>query len=151
MRGKDMQEAVPARAPAHLWIVGGLATLWMAFGCYDYSMTVTRNEKYLAMYGPDALAYFNSFPGWAVGLWALGVWGGLAGSLLLLARSRYAVLAYAVSLLGLLGTTVYQYGMSSMPASLNTTGMMVMLVVIWAIALGLLAYARAMQARGLLR
>ena len=40
-----MQQAVPARAPAHLWIVGVVATLWMAFGCYDYSMTVTRNEN----------------------------------------------------------------------------------------------------------
>ena len=44
-----------------------------------------------------------------------------------------------------------QFGLSSPPPSLMTTGMMVMTVVIWAIALGLLAYARAMQARGLLR
>ena len=31
-----MQEAVQARTPAHVWIVGILATLWNAFGAYDY-------------------------------------------------------------------------------------------------------------------
>ena len=33
-----------AQTPIHLWIVGGLATLWNAFGCYDYFMTRTRGE-----------------------------------------------------------------------------------------------------------
>ena len=146
-----MQDHVRARQPAHLWIVGGLATLWTAFGCYDYLMTQTRNQAYLAMYGPDVMAYFESFPAWAVALWALGVWGALAGSLLLLARSRHAVILYAVSIAGLLVTTIYQFVMTSPPQSLTTPGMTVMMIVIWVIALGLLAYARAMRAKGVLR
>ena len=38
-----MQQAVSARTPAHLWIVGALATLWNAFGAYDYLMTRKRD------------------------------------------------------------------------------------------------------------
>ena len=39
-----MQQAVSARAPAHLWIVGILALLWNCFGCYDYLMTAMRQH-----------------------------------------------------------------------------------------------------------
>lgn len=140
--------------PAHLWIVGILATVWNAFGCYDYFMSETHNEKYLSMYGSsaqDMIAYLDSFPTWAIGAWAVGVWGALAGSLLLLARSRHAVLAYAISLLGLLVLTVYQYGMSHPVAAMRTTGMNVMELVIWAIGIFLLWYAWTMEKKGVLR
>jgi hypothetical protein len=149
-----MATTAQARTPAHIWIVGILATIWNAFGCYDYFMSETRNEKYLSMYGGaanDMIAYLNSFPAWAIGAWALGVWGGLAGSLLLLARSRHAVLAYAISLLGLLVLTVYQHLLSTPPASLKSGSMMIMEVVIWAIALFLLWYAWTAEKKGLLR
>jgi hypothetical protein len=58
-----MQDAVQDRTPTHLWIVGVLATLWTAFGCYDYLMTETQNREYLSMMGgEEAIAYFTSFP-----------------------------------------------------------------------------------------
>jgi len=37
------------RTPLHLWIVAALATVWNAFGAFDYLMTQTRNEAYLAV------------------------------------------------------------------------------------------------------
>ena len=47
-----MQDAVQAaRAPVHLWIVGILATLWNAFGCYDYIMTQTGNRYAVHAFG----------------------------------------------------------------------------------------------------
>ncbi|MBA3678344.1 MAG: hypothetical protein H0W74_13245 [Sphingosinicella sp.] len=140
-----------AKRPAHLWIVGILAALWNAFGCVDYTMTQTRNEAWLANFTPDMVDYVNAFPAWAEAAWALGVWGGLAGSLLLLARSRYAVTAFAVSLVGLLGTTIYQFAMSELPASMTTGGMIGMNVAIWIVAIALFLYARRAQAQGLLR
>src|SRR5205085_4851208 len=98
--GKDMQQTASARAPAHLWIVGILTLLWNGFGCFDYFMTKTNNQGYLSQMPADAVAYANSLPGFATFFWAIGVWGGLAGAILLLMRSRHAVLAFAVSLVG---------------------------------------------------
>jgi hypothetical protein len=140
-----------ARTPAHLWIVGILSALWNAFGCTDYTMTQTRNDAWLANFPPEMMDYIESFPAWAEAAWALGVWGGLAGSLLLLARSRHAVTAFAVSLVGLLGTTIYQFGMADLPGSMRTGGMIGMQLVIWVVAIGLFLYARTARARGLLR
>jgi hypothetical protein len=135
----------------HLWIVGALATLWNAFGCFDYLMTQTRNEQYLAGFTDPQRAYFESFPLWMEAVWALGVWGGLAGSLLLLARSRHAVTAFAVSLAGLALSTVYQYVLNSPPEDMTTGAMVAMNVVIWAVAIGLLVYSLRMRGRGVLR
>ena len=135
----------------HLWIVGVLATLWNAFGCFDYLMTQTRNEAYLAHFTDPQRVYFESFPIWMEATWALGVWGGLAGSLLLLARSRYAVAAFAVSLAGLAVSTLYQYVLSTPPPEMMSGAMLVMNLVIWAVAIGLLLYALRMRRAGVLR
>jgi len=140
-----------ARTPAHLWIIGGLATLWNAFGAFDYVMTQTRNADYLAHFTDPQRAYFESFPMWMEAVWAFGVWGGLAGALLLLARSRYAVAAFAISLAGLAVSTVYQYVLTSPPADMMTGAMIAMNIAIWAAAIGLLVYALRMRRRGVLR
>jgi hypothetical protein len=139
------------RTPMHVWIVGVLATIWNGFGCFDYLMTQTRNADYLANFTDPQRAYFESFPIWMEATWALGVWGGMAGSLLLLLRSRHAVAAFAVSLFGLAASTVYQYVLSSPPADMMTGAMVAMNLAIWAAAIGLLVYSLRMRRRGVLR
>ena len=139
------------RTPLHLWIVGALATLWNGFGALDYFMTQTRNEAYLAGFTDPQRIYFESFPTWMEATWAFGVWGGLAGSLLLLARSRFAVAAYAVSLAGLAASTVWQYVLSSPPEDMTGGAMVAMNVAIWAVAIGLLVYSMQVRRTGALR
>lgn len=137
--------------PRHLWIVGAISLLWNAFGAFDYLMTQTANEAYMSNFTPEQRAYFDSYPSWMVAFWALGVWGAAAGSVLLLLRSRHAEGAFLLSLVGLAVSTVYQYGLADMPASLKTPGIMVLSLVIWAIAIVLYLYARTMRQRGVLR
>ena len=139
------------RTPVHLWIVAILATIWNAFGCFDYLMTQTRNEQYLPHFTDPQRVYFDSFPMWMEAAWACGVWAGLLGSLLLLARSRYAVAAFAVSLAGLAISTVYQYVLSTPPPEMTSGAMLAMNIAIWAVAIGLLVYAVKMRGRGVLR
>jgi hypothetical protein len=146
-----MQEAVQARAPAHVWIVGGLATLWNAFGAFDYVMTQTKNETYLSQFTAEERAFFESFPGWMEAFWALGVWGALIGSLLLLGRSRYAVHAFGLSLAGIVVGMAYQYLAMEAPESLTTGAMAFMPWVILVIGMALFVYARNQAAKGVLR
>jgi hypothetical protein len=139
------------RTPTHLWIVGGVSALWNAFGAFDYVMTQTRNEQYLAQFTADQRAYFDSFPAWMEAAWACGVWGALLGSLLLLARSRYAVAAFGVSIAGLLLSTINQFVLSSPPEGMASGSMMAMNVLIWVVAVALLVYSMRMHKRGVLR
>ena len=60
--------------------------LAIVFGAFDYTMTQTKNAEYLAAFTPEQRTYFESFPTWMEAAWALGIWGALAGSALLLLR-----------------------------------------------------------------
>jgi xanthosine utilization system XapX-like protein len=110
--GETASSATSAASPApwHLWVIGTVGLLWNAFGCYDYVMSKTSPETYLVQMGmgQETVDYMASFPAWLTTFWALGVWGSLAGSLLLLARSRQAVTAFAVSLFGLAVSQGYE-------------------------------------------
>lgn len=146
-----MATTAKGQAPARLWIVGILALLWNAFGCYDYLMTVTGNQAYLAKMPADQLAYMDTLPSWLTAFWALGVWGGLIGSVLLLLRSRYSVWAFALSFVGAVVGIGYQKFVAQMPASM-TEGPMAMLP--WAIivvAALLLWYSWNEEKKGVLR
>src|SRR3982751_1691229 len=98
-----MQQAVTARTPVHLWIVGVLSLLWNCFGAYDYLMSHMRNMDYLASMGGDPnqmLAYMDGMQMYAKVGWGLGVWLGLLGAVLLLMRSRHALYDFAASMVG---------------------------------------------------
>ena len=146
-----MQQAVSARTPAHVWIVGFLSLLWNAFGCYDYYMTKTANQAYLSKFPADVVAYSNSLPAWTTAFWALGVWGGLAGAILLLGRSRYSVAAYGLSLIGAVVGLGYQMFMTEMPASMKAGAMAYMPWVIIVIAAFQFWYSRSAEKKGALR
>ena len=154
-----MENAIDARdrTPVHLWIVGGLALLWSAFGCYDYLMTRMRNTEYLAgmmpSVGPNAvLAWIDAFPVWAQFGWGSGVWGGLVGAILLLLRSRWAVLAMGLSLFGaVLGLGYQALAAPPLAGMEGHTGAKVIPYLIIGVALALFVYARSMRAKGVLR
>jgi hypothetical protein len=143
--------------PVHLWIVGALSLLWSCFGSYDYIMTRMRNTDYIAsaMPGSDpnsVLAWIDAFPLYAQIGWGLGVWMGLAGSVLLLMRHRWAVPVYGLSLLGAVLGLGYQIALAPpLPGAGETAMMKVIPYVIILIALGLFLYARAMAQKGVLR
>ncbi|HEX8568849.1 MAG TPA: hypothetical protein VF699_02855 [Caulobacteraceae bacterium] len=102
------------RRPWHLWVVGVVAVLWNGFGAYDYTMTNLQGDPYLRSMGiTDAqLAYFHEMPAWMTAVWAIGVWGAVLGSVLLLVRRRWALPAFAVSLLAVVMSLIYAFFLS---------------------------------------
>jgi hypothetical protein len=152
-----MATSAQARAPLHLWIVGILSFLWNCFGAYDYLMTRSRGAEYIAttMPGVDAnaaMAWIDAMPLYAQIGWGLGVWLALLGSVLLLVRSRWAVWSFGLSLAGAVASIGYQLALAPpMPGATGSAASKVMPIVILAVALALLLYARAMEKRGVLR
>jgi hypothetical protein len=141
-----------SKTPVHLWIAGVVSLLWNSFGAFDYTMTQTRNEAYLAAFTAEQRVYFDSFPAWADAAWALGVWGALAGSVLLLFRSRHAVTAFAISLIGLVLSTIYQFAISDVDAlAIMPPEAAYITVAIWVIAVALLAYSWWLRGKAVLR
>ena len=138
------------KTPWHLWAIGVVSLLWNALGVASYLATETGN---LAAFGmpEETHAYFYGFPDWAVAVWALGVWGCFFGSIALLLRSRWAVALFGISIVGLLGTTIYERVVADIPPALDTTGNTLLAVAIWVITIALFIYSRRMAAAGVLR
>lgn len=140
---------VATRTPAHLWIVGVLSLLWNAMGAFDYLATKLRLEFYMSGFTPEQLAYFYGFPAWATVGWALGVWGAFAGSVGLLLRKAWAVLAFGVSLAGLAISSLYNVVLSGGMEIMGAGGV-VFTAVIWIVAILLFVYARGQARHGVL-
>ena len=138
--------------PWHLWLVGVLSLLWNGFGGYDFIMTNTQGEAYMRASGmtQPMIDYFLAMPTWMYVPWTLGVWGAIAGSVLLLLRLKWAVHAFALSLFGAVVSLIFGL-MNPMPGlPPEMAAMKFMPWIIAVIAALLLLYARAMRKRGVL-
>ena len=150
-----MDDVQAAKAPIHLWIVGILSLIWNGFGCTDYLMTRMHNMEWLAQSAGDPQAmldWVEGFPIYAQFGWGLGVWMGLAGSILLLMRHRWAVPAMGLSLLGAVVGLGYQIFIAPpAPPPMNEGAMAFMPWVIIIVAAALYYYALRQRKAGVLR
>ena len=88
------------RRPWHLWLVGIAGGLWNSMGVLSFMLTQMKVEAVMSQFPPQQRAYFESFPWWAIAFWAIAVFGGVIGCLLLLLRSRFAFHVLLASLIG---------------------------------------------------
>ena len=141
-----------SKTPWHLWLVGILGLPWNGFGAFDYSMTQLRGEQHMRDFGmTDAqIAHMAEIPAWMTAVWAIGVWGGLLGTVLLLLKNRLAVPVFAISLGAFIISLVHAYILTN-SAKIMGGQTDIMNSVILAGCLFFLFYARAMARKGVLR
>jgi hypothetical protein len=145
----EARAVTPVRADWKLWVVGIVALLWNGMGALDYVMTQTRNAAYMQQFTPEQLEYFYSFPAWVVALWAIAVWGGVLGSVLLLLRRRLAEHVFLVSFVAMVITTIHNFVLTDGMAKMGG-GAAAFSAVIFGVALGLYLYSRHLARRGVL-
>ncbi|MFN3516303.1 MAG: hypothetical protein ACK4YM_03980 [Novosphingobium sp.] len=95
-----MNKVAAGIVPASFWVIAGAGMIWNAIGGIIYTWSKLDPSAALAKASPAMQAYIATMPIWAHLGWSLGVWGSVAGSVLMLVRSRYAVPAFLVSLVG---------------------------------------------------
>jgi hypothetical protein len=152
--GKTMTDTTVStnKAPWHLWLVGVVAVLFNAMGAFDYFMSKTQGETYMASMGmtPEQIAYILEMPGWMMVVWPIGVWGAFVASVLLLMRKKLAVPIFVASLAAWFINVIYTYLLSNGGEILGQS-MHIMSVVISALMLFFTWYAWAMSKQGVLR
>lgn len=142
--------------PWHIWVVGVVALIFTAFGAYDYYMSQIGDRAYIESavggMGIDvdvAVDYFANFPLWMDLVWAIGVWGGVLGAVLLLLRRRHTYTVWAVSLVALVISNAYGF-VEPIPGVTEPATMYIAIAVVFVVMLALTLYARAMAAKGVL-
>ncbi|MBN8489745.1 MAG: hypothetical protein J0M20_18685, partial [Burkholderiales bacterium] len=111
-----------------------LALLWNAVGALDFTMTQVRHPGYLADFPAEMMAYLDSLPGWVHAAWGVGVWGGVAGSVLMGLGRRAALWPYGASLVASALVFVQNHLLTQPPASLGGTGAMLFSLLIVVLA-----------------
>lgn len=120
-------------APWHLLSVGVLAIVWNALCFAHFGITGSASPL---------------VNGWTQAFLAAAIWGGFAGGVLLLMRSRWAVQAFTTALVGVMATSANLFVLAMVPANLYAMPMMLGL---WVITLAMLFYTSRIHARGELR
>ena len=90
---------VTRAVPAWFTAVAVLALLFEAFGCWMYVVQVSADPATLPL---NERARWAATPTWMVAAYAIAVWVGLAGALLLVLRRRLAVPLLLVSLVAVI-------------------------------------------------
>ena len=148
-----MTEAHETKTPGrpwHLWLIGIIGGLWSLIGVVSFMLTQLNVEAVMSQYPPQQREYFDSFPFWAVAFWAIGVFGGVIGCVLLLFKNR---LAFPVLLASVIGAIVSNLGglfLLGGMAVMGGTSALGFAVFIIIIAAFLAYYARAMHNKGVL-
>ena len=147
----ELQARSPVKAPWHLWVIGITGLLWSAMGAMDYVMTQTRNEEYMSSFTPQQLEFFYGFPVWVDAAWAIAVWGGVFGTILLLLRRGIAVWVLLASFLAMVVTAIHNYGLSNGMEVVGETFQLVFTAIIFLVGLGLFLYSKSMLSGGVLK
>jgi len=140
-----------AKTPVWYWILAVIGLMWFAMGAFDYIATQYRFDFYIAEYTEEQLAYFYGFPAWYVAIWAISVWGAVAGAVLLLMRKKAASLMFLISLISFIIAAIYSYGFTNAMEMMGGIGTVIFSAVIFLSILGYFWLARSASASGILR
>jgi hypothetical protein len=147
----DAQVTTTPDRPWHLWLIGILGVLWSTLGVLSFVLTQMKVDAVMSQFPPAQRAYFESFPWWVVGFWAINVFGGVVGCLLLLLRNR---LAFPALLASVIGTLVFNLSGLFLLGGLEVmreTGGLGLTAVPILFAAFLAYYAHVMSKKGVLR
>ena len=137
------------RRPVARWFTPAaiVALLFMAFGCWGYVAYVTTEPQALPL---DQRTLVMAMPTWMTGAYAIAVWVGLVGALLLLFRRKLAEPLLLVSLVAAAVTFLPYAIVPAVRDNISTNDIAAALIVL-AITWTIFWFARHSRQRGWLR
>ena len=91
------------------WVISVIALLWNLMGVNAYIQQAFKTDSFKAMYNEEQLKMIAEAPAWATGAFAIAVFGGFLGCVLLLMRKKIAKTIFMFSLIGILVQMYYNF------------------------------------------
>lgn len=123
------------------WVLGVIALIWNLLGVLAYLMQAYKTESFKAMYTPEQLEIINNMPVWATSAFAIAVFGGVLGSLLLLLKKRLANFVFSLSFVGIIVQFIYNFFVANSMEAYGP-GSLVMPILTIAFGLFLVVYSK---------
>ncbi len=128
------------------WAIGAVALIWNAMGVINFFVQMNANA--LAAMPESHRAIVEGRPVWATGAFAIAVFGGALGCLLLLFRKSAAYYLFIASLLGVIVTMTHTLGVGIDFGLGEILGIILMPL---AVAAFLIWYSKWAQSKGWIR
>ena len=125
------------------WVIGAVALIWNLMGAMNYVMQL--NVEAVASMPETHRAIIDGRPVWATGGFAIGVFGGAIGAILLLLRKSAALIVFIVSLIGIMFTMIHTLGLG---IHFNVFETVMMVVMPFVVAVFLIWYAKRAKSQG---
>ena len=133
---------------AAFWIVAVLALLWNAMGVMRYLQQAYNSESFRELFNEEQLALIDSTPAWVTGVFAVAVFAGLIGCILLLVRKKWAIMTFLISLLAVLVQMGNSFFLTDAVEVFGTVEAIVMPIIVIAIAVFLYWWSKRCAAKG---
>ena len=90
------------------WVIGTFMLIWNVMGCINFF--VQMNPDMISSYKETEQAIIQGRPTWATVAFAIAVFGGALGCLLLMLKKSVAFYVFIASLLGVVVTMIHTLG-----------------------------------------
>lgn len=141
-----MNDETAGRVHWSFWAITVIALIWNLMGVINYF--VQMDPDMLASYRESERAIIEGRPAWATGAFAIAVFGGALGAILLLLRKSAALYLFIASLLGVIVTMIHALGAGIEFGAGEIAGIILMPLVV---AVLLIGYAKHAASRGWVR
>lgn len=141
----------PRRPPGWFWVVGVLVALWMLVGVLAWCVDMGMSAERLAQLPAAQQQLYATRPQWVFVVYAIAVFTGLAGAILLLLRHKLAKTLFLVSLLAAIVQFGYIFAAMHALALLGPAMALPLPAMVIAVGLFTVWYARWCARHGLTR
>jgi len=129
------------------WVISIIAFIWNLMGVFAYIAQVNMSDEIIAALPEAERTLYENVPSWVTGAFAIAVFGGALGCILLLLRKKLATSVLIISLIGIIAQMIYNFGMSK-AAEVYGPGGMIMPAMVVLIGVFLVWYAKQATAKG---
>ena len=128
------------------WVIGAVALIWNVLGGANFFMQM--NADAVASMPETHRAIIEGRPGWATGGFAIAVFGGALGCLLLLLRKSAANYLFIASLLGAAVTMIHTLGIANSTIDFSAFELFIMILMPLIVAAFLIWYSKQAERKG---
>jgi hypothetical protein len=138
------------KPPSWFYVAAIILILWECIGCYAYISQVSMTAADMAQLPVAQQEIWKMMPSWVTSAYAIAVWIGLAGGVLLLLGFKAARTAYGVSLVAVIAQFGWTFAATPI---LTTVGPTAAIFPLFIIAVGVFAiwFTGKASAKGWLR
>ncbi len=141
-----MNDKNSGRVHWSFWVIGAAMLVWNALGCINF--LVQMNPHMLEVYRESEQAIIENRPIWATGAFAIAVFAGAIGCLLLMFRKSFSHYVLIASMMGVVVTMVHALNVGIDFGLGEILGVIVMPLLV---AVFLVWYSKQAKAKGWIR